>query len=108
MTETINLIVSILSGIAVCIPVVLKLIEYVRKLWREKNWAPIMQLVLKYMTEAEKLYETGAERKEYVMSAIKAIEHTLNYDIDEKVLSEMIDSIVLASKTINAKPQQGE
>jgi hypothetical protein len=106
MTETVNLIVSILSGIAVCIPLVIKLIEYVRKLWKEKNWAPMMQLVLKFMTEAEELYETGAERKEYVMSAIKSLEGTLNYDIDENVISAMIDSIVLASKTINVKPKE--
>jgi hypothetical protein len=62
-----------------------------------------MALVIRLMTEAENLYETGAERKEYVMSTIKGMEDVLNYDINEEVIGSMIDSIVAASKTINAK-----
>lgn len=108
MEEIINIIISILSGLAVCIPLVIKLIEYVRKLWQEKNWAPIMQLVLKFMTEAEGLYATGAERKEYVMVSIESIKDTLNYKIDMQVVSVMIDSICAASKIINTKTQQSE
>ena len=62
-----------------------------------------MQLVLKLMVEAENNYATGAERKKYVIDAIKAMEGTLNYDIDENVIGDMIDAIVAASKTINKK-----
>ena len=62
-----------------------------------------MQIVLKLMTEAEKNYATGAERKEYVMDSLVAIKDTLNYDVDMNAISEMIDSIVAASKVINAE-----
>lgn len=103
VNDWVNLIVSILSGIAVCIPLVVKLVQYIKTAVKEKNWSSLMQLVLKLMTDAEKLYSTGAERKEYVMTTIKAMESTLNYDVDENVISEMIDSIVAASKTINAE-----
>ena len=103
MVETINLIISILSGIAVCIPLVLKLVETVRKLWQEKNWAPVMQLVLKFMAEAEELYKVGAEKKDYVMKSIETIQDSLNYKIDMNVVSVMIDSICDASKKINAQ-----
>lgn len=103
INDWINVIVSVLSGLAVCIPLIVKLVEYIRKSIKEKNWSSLMTLVLRLMTEAEELYETGAERKEYVMGTIKGMEDILNYDIDENVISAMIDSIVAASKTINAQ-----
>ena len=103
VNDWVNLIVSILSGLAICIPLVVKLVQYIKTVTKEKNWSSLMQLVLQLMTEAEKNYSTGAERKEYVMDSIKAMESTLNYDIDENVIGNMIDSIVAASKTINAE-----
>ena len=99
--DKLNIIVSILSGIAVCIPLVIKLIECVRMAIKEKNWSVVMQLVLQLMTEAENNYATGAEKKEYVMDSIIAIQDTLNYEIDMDTISTMIDSICAASKQIN-------
>lgn len=103
VNDWVNLVVSILSGLAICVPLVIKLVQYVQTAVKEKNWSSLMQLVLKLMTEAEKLYATGAERKAYVMATIKAMESTLNYDVDENVIGEMIDAVALASKTINAE-----
>ena len=103
INDWMNLIVSILSGIAVCIPLVIKLVQYIQAAIKEKNWSNVMQIVLKLMTEAEKNYDTGAERKEYVMDSLVAIKDTLNYDVDMNAISEMIDSIVAASKVINAE-----
>lgn len=103
VNEWVNLVVSILSGIAVCVPLVVKLVQYIQVAVKEKNWSSLMQLVLKLMAEAEKLYDNGAARKAYVMTTIKAMENTLNYDVDENVIGEMIDAIALASKTINAE-----
>ena len=103
MENVINIIISILSGIAVCVPLVAKLIKYVKAAMLERNWSKVMQLVLNLMTEAEKNYATGAERKEYVMDSIEQIKDVLDYEVDMNVISEMIDSIVAASKTINSK-----
>jgi hypothetical protein len=103
ISDWINVIISILSGVAVCVPLVIKLVKYIRESIKAKNWTNLMALVLRLMTEAEDLYETGAERKEYVMSAIKGMEDILNYDIDENVISVMIDSICSASRIINSK-----
>lgn len=102
INDWVNLIVSVLAGLATAIPLIVKLVQFIKESVKSKNWSSLMQLVLQLMTEAEKNYATGAERKEYVMGAIKSMESTLNYDIDEDVISTMIDSIVLASKTINA------
>ena len=99
--EWYEIVISILTGIATCVPLVISLIKHIQKSVKEKNWTPLMQLVLKLMTEAEANYATGAERKEYVMDSINAIKGTLNYDVDMTVVSEMIDSIVEATKKIN-------
>lgn len=106
MENWIQIIVSIISGLLVCIPLVIKLVEYVIKAIREKNWQNVMQLVLRLMTEAEKNFETGAERKEYVMDSIIAMKDTLNCEIDMNAISAMIDSICDASKIINAEVKQ--
>ena len=105
MESWINLIIAILSGLITAIPLVIKLVQYIKQAVKSKNWSPLMQLVLKLMVEAENNYATGAERKKYVIDAIKAMEGTLNYDIDENVIGDMIDAIVAASKTINKKKE---
>ena len=97
----IQAIVSILSGIAVLIPLALKLIEYVKKNAQEKNWSQLMVLVMNLMGKAEEMFDKGADRKEWVLSELRAIAHTLNYEIDWDVVSEMIDKICDASKEIN-------
>ena len=106
--DWVNLVVSILSGLAICIPLVVKLVQFIKVATKEKNWSSLMQLVLKLMTEAEQLYSTGAERKAYVMATIKVMESTINYDVDEAVLSEMIDSIIDATKKINVEVKTEE
>lgn len=97
-----TIILPIISGIVACIPLVIKLVDMSQKVVKEKNWTAIMQIVLKLMTEAEENYSTGAERKEYVLDSIKAVQSTLNYDVDLDAIGAMIDSIIKASKTINA------
>ena len=97
----IEIVIAILTGLATCIPLVIKLIEVIKDSVRNKNWAPMMQLVLRLMTEAEEQYSTGAEKKEYVLSSINAMKDSLNYDIDMDAVSAMIDAIILTSKKIN-------
>lgn len=102
MENWMNLIIAILSGLVTAIPLAIQLIKYVKAAVQEKNWSKIMKLVLNLMTEAEKVYSTGAERKQYVISSIESIKDTLNYQVDMDQISKMIDEIVKASKTINA------
>ena len=108
MDMWIELIIAILSGLTVCIPLVVQLVKYVKAAIQEKNWSKVMKLVLNLMTEAEKNYATGAERKQYVISSIESIKDTLNYQVDMDQISKMIDAIVLASKTINAEVKTEE
>ena len=56
----INIVISILSGIATTIPLIVALVRYIQKAVKEKNWSIVLNLVMKYMEEAEKQYESGA------------------------------------------------
>lgn len=100
--EWINYAVSVLSGLAVAIPLVVKLVEYVKKAVKEKNWNQVLKLVMDLMAVAEKKFETGAEKKEWVLAMIKASADSINYDIDTNAISELIDSLCDMSKAVNA------
>ena len=103
MEKWMDIIIAILSGLVTAIPLVMQLVKYVKAAYTEKNWSKVMKLVLNLMTEAEKNYATGAERKQYVISSIESIKDTLNYQVDMEQISAMIDAIVAASKVINAE-----
>ena len=98
-----TIILPILSGLVAAIPLVIKLVEYAQKARKEKNWGAVVQLALRLVAEAEQHYTNGEDKKNYVMSSIKAMENTLQYDIDENAISELIDAVVAATKKINTK-----
>ena len=97
----IQAIISILSGIAVLVPLMIKLIQFVQAGIKEKNWSQVLKLVMNLMADAEEKFDTGAEKKEWVLGQLKALAGTINYDVDWDVISEMIDKICDASKIIN-------
>lgn len=99
--DIVSLVVAIISGVATCIPLIIQLVKYIKEAVKSKNWSALMALVIQLMTDAEKLFATGEEREEYVITTIKSMEKTLNYDVDENVVREMIKAIAKASKTIN-------
>ena len=99
----IGVITAILTGLATCIPLVIKLVQTIKDAVKSKNWAPLMQLILKLMAEAEENYSTGEEKKAYVMDSIEAIKGSLNDDVDMEAVSAMIDAIIIATKKINVK-----
>lgn len=100
----IQIAISILSGIAVTIPLIIKLIEVVKKATKEKNWNLLLKMTMDYMTEAEKNIASGAERKEWVMSMVIASAANINYpmtDEDIQKIEDLIDAICDASKILN-------
>ena len=100
----VSLVVAILSGLVTAIPLVTKLIEYVRVSAKEKNWDKIVALTIKYMQMAEQKFTDGATKKEWVLSAIKASAEGIDYDLDDASLSkisDMIDSFCDAARIIN-------
>lgn len=97
-----NVLISIFSGLATAIPLIVALVKYVQKAIKEKNWSTVLNLVIKYMEEAEKQYESGAEKKQYVLAMIKASANEINYDIDMEAVSKLIDDLCSMSKKVNA------
>lgn len=106
--EWLQLIVSVLAGLATAIPLAIKLVEYVQKAVKEKNWGKILEMVMKYMATAEEKFDNGADRKEWVLAMVKASADTVDYDIDMEVISKLIDDLCNMSKKVNAPAETGE
>ncbi len=101
--DWINCAISILSGLAVAIPLVIKLVEYVQKSIKEKNWNKLLELVMNLMKEAEGKFDTGATRKEWVIAMVKSSAESINYDVDIEAVGELIDSLCDMSKVVNTE-----
>lgn len=99
--EWYEILISVLTGIAACIPLVIELVKYVKKAIREKNWGDLVGLVTNLMKEAETKFDNGAERREWVLVMVKASADTIDYDIDLNVVGELIDSLCALTKVVN-------
>lgn len=106
--EWYEILVSVLTGLAATIPLVIKLVEYVKKAMKEKNWNKLLELVMNLMTEAEGKFNNGDERKEWVMMAIKASADTIDYDVNMDDVSKLIDSLCEMTKKVNPPKVEGE
>ena len=107
----IQIAISILSGIAVAIPLIIKLVNVVKDSVKEKNWNLLMKMTMDYMKEAEKNIASGAERKEWVMSMVIASAANINYpmtDDDVKKIEDLIDAICDASKILNNSEERNK
>lgn len=104
--EWVSVIVSILSSLAIVIPLVYELVVWIKKAIQEKNWSKLITLIMTFMAEAEKMFSTGEERKNYVLLAIKASADTINYTIDMEQVSKLIDELAAMSKIVNAPVEE--
>lgn len=100
--QIVSLIVAILSGLAACIPLAVKLVQYVQKAAQEKNWAALLGLLVDLMEQAEQKFNDGATRKEWTMAMVQTSAEYINYPIDTEALSQLIDSLVDMTNVINA------
>lgn len=100
--QIVSLIVAVLSGLAACIPLAVKLVQYVQKAAEEKNWGQLLGLLVDLMEEAEQKFEEGATRKEWVMAMVQTSAEYIAYPMDTQALSDLIDSLISMTKAINA------
>lgn len=100
--EWYEIVISILSGLVAVIPLVVKLVEYVQKATKEKNWDKLLNLVINLMEQAEGKFDNGNERKEWVLMMVKASADTINYNIDLDSVAKMIDSLCAMTQVVNA------
>ncbi len=99
--QIISLIVALLSGLATCIPLAYKLVQYVQKAAQEKNWNALLGLVIDLMEQAEKKFTDGATRKEWVMAMVQTSAEYINYPVDSVSLGKLIDTLCDMSKIVN-------
>lgn len=96
-----ELVIEILSGLLIVLPLVYKLIEYVKISTKEKNWNNLIRLVMQLMAKAEQKFDEGADRKQWVIAMVQASANTINYPISEKELGDLIDDLVALTKKVN-------
>ena len=97
----IQAIISVLSGLAVVIPLVFKVFNSAKQLTKEKNWPAMLKIVMDLMADAEDNFEIGADRKEWVLSQLLTMSESINYDIDLNAISEMIDQLCNMADKVN-------
>ena len=100
--DWLEIVVNILTGLAIVIPLIVELIKQTKQSVKEKNWPELLSMVMKLMQEAEIKFKDGAEKREWVLMAIKASADTINYDIDIDKIGNLIDSLCDMSNVINA------
>ena len=106
--DILELLVEILGGLVVIIPLVVKLVEYVKKSALEKNWNNLIRLLLNLIATAEEKFDNGADRKQWVIAMVQASANTINYPISEKELDDLIDNLVALTKKVNVAIPEAE
>lgn len=93
---------AVLTGLAACIPLAVKLVQYIQKAVQEKNWGALLGLVVDLMEEAETKFDEGATRKEWVMAMVQTSAEYIAYPIDTAALSDLIDALCDMTNVVNA------
>lgn len=106
MSEWLASVPGVLTALAAIIPLVIQLVKTTNILVKEKRWSKLMQLATDLIAVAEEKLATGEDRKAWVMAMIKASAEDLNISYDEKVISDLIDSLVAMSKKVNVPAPQ--
>lgn len=90
-----------LPGAVAIVVLVWKLVEYVQKSVKEKNWANLVTMVTNLMAEAEEKFKNGADKKAWVMEMVEASASQINYPIDMDAVSVLIEQLCDMSKKVN-------
>ena len=99
-----EIIASIMAGLAVCIPLAVKLVQTVRESVRKGNWDKLVGMVIQLMAEAEEKIAESATRKEWVVGMIRTGAGSLDYELtdsDWTKISDMIDALCTMARTVN-------
>ena len=101
-----DIIIGVLSGLSIAIPLVVTLYKTIKNLIQEKKWNELVKMTLGFMTEVEKKYTDGADKKALVLAMVQKGATQIGYSLDaesETKISNLIDSICDAAKIINTK-----
>ena len=103
--EWYEIVINILASLAIVVPLVVELVKYVQKAAKEKNWSALLTLVMNLMSEAEKQFDNGADKKAWVLGIVESSAGTINYDVNLEQVGELIDSLCAMSKAVNTNKE---
>lgn len=101
MSQTLQIIVQILTTLVTLVPMVYALVKFIVMAIKEKNWNNLLSLVLSLCVEAEEQFTNGADKKQWVMSMVKSSLTSINYEIDDETLSALIDNLIALTNKVN-------
>lgn len=101
MNEILKTGLEVVALLCTVIPLVVKLIQYVRISIQEKNWGNLISLVMDLMAQAEQKFDIGADRADWVVAMVQASANKINYEISEAELRELITKLCSLSKQVN-------
>lgn len=102
--EWYEIVISILSGLAAVIPLVIKLVDMTKCYMKEKNWSQMIVIVTEYMATAETMFDKGSDKKAWVLEMVKTSAKVSEFDLTEENLEKislLIDDLCDLSKQIN-------
>lgn len=105
LDTVIQAIISVLSGLVIIIPLIVKLVEHIKANVKSKNWTTLLSLLTSLMQTAELKYTEGAKKKEFVIAELKALAGSINYDIDWTTVDVIIDQLCAMSKVVNVSEE---
>ena len=103
MNNTLSIILQVIANLAIILPLIISLVKYVKEAIQEKNWKKMLDMVLALVAEAEDKFESGAEKKEWVIGMLKSASNVVNYDFNDEELGKLIDNVVATTKKVNTK-----
>ena len=104
--EWAKLILSNATGIAAIIALVISLVKYVKQAIKERNWPEVVKMVSGYMTQAEDMFENGADRKQWVMAMVQVSADSVKYNINMTEIGQLIDDLCAMSKIVNGEKEE--
>lgn len=102
--DWLELIVEFITGLAIIIPLVIELVKKTKEAIKEKNWSEIVKVAIDLMVSVEGKHRDGEEKKAWVLEGVRVASQSIDYNYDaiaEQKISDMIDAVCKASKSIN-------
>lgn len=100
MTWT-DIVKCVIYTLIIIVPLAYNLVKYVKLAMQQKNWKPILSLVVELMGTAEGMYDSGADRKKWVLSMVESTAKAIGSPVSMEEVGEMIDDLCKMSKSVN-------
>ena len=99
--RALDTVICILSGAAVCLPLMIRLLRFASDSVRQKSWQGVVSLAAELMAQAEQEIACGSDRREWVINMTLAAAGKLGCEIGRDELGKIIDELCAMAKRVN-------